>query len=278
MKIQLPILMGFMILPFFSSGQCFNPANSYRFEYNGHTYDIVKENKKWIEAVNCALSVNGYLAEINDKDEQNEIFNQIVKNANVDELSTTNEFGTAAVWLGGTDSKQEGNWIWDGDNDNKGDQFWIGNETGHSVNDAYTNWGIYPLEPDNSGDQDKLTLTIDSFHDNYGKWNDLDDSYNYNHLYYIIEYDMLLKADDYQEDLGLKIYPNPFDTELNIVSKTGNIKTVEIYNILGSKIDSFDSLSADKNSVETTGIDQGVYLVKVIFRDSSVKFIKIVKE
>jgi hypothetical protein len=63
------------------------------------------------------------------------------------------------MWLGGTDSKTEGSWVWIDSNDPV----------------EFTNWGNYSMinvfasrQPDNLGDEDCLQMWL-----NNGKWNDL---------------------------------------------------------------------------------------------------------
>ena len=56
------------------NAQCVNVSNIYTFEYNGHTYEMVKENKTWANAAACAVERGGYLVEITDAAEQDSIF------------------------------------------------------------------------------------------------------------------------------------------------------------------------------------------------------------
>ena len=45
----------FLIVTTDSSGQCANSSNIYSFIYNGHSYEVVRENKTWLDASKCAV-------------------------------------------------------------------------------------------------------------------------------------------------------------------------------------------------------------------------------
>ena len=55
-----------LLLGNISFSQCADTSNIYSFAYNGHTYEVIKENKTWTDASLCAVSRGGYLVEIND--------------------------------------------------------------------------------------------------------------------------------------------------------------------------------------------------------------------
>lgn len=271
-RILLTIVLLYGSIPVFS--QCFAENRAYTFDYNGHTYKIIKENKTWTEAVNCAVSTNGYLAEIKDQDEENAIFSALTNDAGIDETFTQNEFGTAAVWIGGSDSQEEGVWIWDGDNDGKGPQFWNGDFNGSTVNGSYANWGLYPTEPDDSGGQDKLTLTIDSNHSNYGKWNDLADL-SYNRLYYVIEYDSILAVTENILKNKINIYPNPFK-DLVVIESPMKIAGIDVYNPTGQQI----FIKKDYSNIikiDLSYLERGIYYLKITMKEGSVLNYKLVK-
>ena len=108
-----------------------------------------------------------YMATVTSSDEQDEIDRQL-RGATA---------GTA-LWLGGSDQTNEGDWRWvegpDGlENGGIGRQFWQGSGTGSggsAFNGAYENWND-PNEPNNSGNEDALQILASD-----GKWNDLRDS------------------------------------------------------------------------------------------------------
>lgn len=109
-----------------------------------------------------------YMATVTSSDEQDEIDRQLRGAAT----------GTA-LWLGGSDQTNEGDWRWvegpDGlENGGIGSQFWQGAGTGSggsAFNGAYENWND-PNEPNNSGgNEDALQILASD-----GKWNDLRDS------------------------------------------------------------------------------------------------------
>jgi hypothetical protein len=111
-------------------GQCATTSNIYAFNYNSKTYEVVKENKSWVDAASCAVERGGILTEINDLAEQSAIFGALDNNANITTNNTiAPDGGGAYVWIGGNDIATEGNWVWDGNNDGTSTQFWQGDKT-----------------------------------------------------------------------------------------------------------------------------------------------------
>ncbi|MGD1845012.1 MAG: T9SS type A sorting domain-containing protein [Salibacteraceae bacterium] len=275
MKIPSLLLLLFTLIGINSQGfgQCASPANIYTFVYNGHTYQVVKENKTWTAAAACAVDLNGYLAEINDVDEQNAIFNELSNNAGINIANTQNQFGTASVWIGGSDAGTEGTWIWDGDNDGNGPQFWSGGPNGMAIGGLYTNWGISPPEPDNSGDQDHLTIIIRPTAVNFGLWNDLVST---NSIYYLIEQDMVVSVEDVERNAGVRIYPNPVQNTLSIESDAVAIAKVEIFNLMGQNVQQISG-GEDFKNIDVSGLPDGMYLLNVHFADGTSISRKIVK-
>ncbi len=259
-----------------SLSQCASQSNIYVFNYDGHSYEVVRENRTWIDALNCAVERGGYLVEINDVAEQNTIFNELTSNANIIADNTQNEFGTASVWLGGTDAGTEGNWVWDGNADGIGIPFWSGNFSGSPIGGQYTNWGTNPPEPDNAvGGQDHLTIIIKPTAVNYSLWNDLTSD---NTIYYLIEYDDILSLKDQDFETKLNIYPNPFNDFITI--ENNNLETItkiEIYNLLGQSIKSFGSFKEDENLIDVSDLREGNYVLSIGFSNGETIVKKIVK-
>jgi len=85
---------------YLSYGQCATTSNIYAFNYNSKTYEVVKENKSWVDAASCAVERGGILTEINDLAEQNAIFDALDNNANITTNNTlaADGGGGAYVW------------------------------------------------------------------------------------------------------------------------------------------------------------------------------------
>ncbi len=170
---------------------CASSDNIYGFTYNGTNYEVVRENKTWEDAAACAAERGGFLAEINDADENAALFNELTNNASITNSNTTAADGGGAsyVWIGGNDIATESAWIWDGNNDGATARFWQGAADGNPVDGLYNNWGN---EPDDFGEgQDALGLALTEWPLGSGalgsaaQWNDVSHT---NELYYIIEY------------------------------------------------------------------------------------------
>lgn len=70
----------------------------------------------------------------------------------------------------------------------------------------------------------------------------------------------VLSAKDFGNISGLKVYPNPAKTILNITSDSFEAKNVEIYNVLGKVVLTTKVTNAPVN---VAGLASGVYVVKV---------------
>ena len=258
-----------------ATAQCVDPANIYAFTYDGHSYEVVKENSTWTAAVNCAVSRNGYLAEITSEAEQNAIFDELSNSAGIITANTQNQFGTASVWLGGSDGVSEGIWIWDGNNDGTGAEFWNGGPNGNSAGGAYTNWGTSPAEPDNSGGQDHLTIILKPTAVNFGLWNDLVST---NSIYYLIEYDVATSTREFELKSNIRVFPNPIRDIVSIEnSNTEIIDRISVINLTGQVLQTLD-LSGNKTSeVDLSSLSEGVYVLSVYFENGEMITQRIVK-
>lgn len=258
-----------------ANAQCADTANIFTFGYNGHTYEVVKETSTWTDASSCAVTRGGYLAEINDMSEQNAIFAELTANAGINISNTQNQFGTASVWLGGSDAGVEGEWIWDGNNDGVGLQFWEGGPSGMAIGGLYTNWGVSPAEPDNSGGQDYLTIIIKPTATSFSLWNDLIST---NAIYYLIEFDSGLGIEENELLNKVRIYPNPaakyimFDNSSSI-----NINQIEIYDNVGKKVNS-SKVESSQNGIDVSTLNQGIYEVLISFENGNQVRKRFVKE
>lgn len=164
------------------------------FEYNGHSYEIVKTARSWQAAYDDAHSKGGFLAEINDEAENTEIYSRLNRYLTSGEYAgsvASNGGGASYIWLGASDAAQEGTWIWIDANT----QFWSGSSAGNAVGGLYNSWGrdtgLALHEPDNGGNQDATAIALTRWPIGSGslgqtsQWNDLIAT---DPLYYIIEY------------------------------------------------------------------------------------------
>lgn len=218
------------------SAQCVNDTNNIvSFTYNLNFYEIVKENKSWTDANNCAKSRGGHLAIIDSVQEQDTIFSVL----NAAGINTSNTVaadggGAAYVWIAGTDSATEGTWVWDSIGNNN-PQFWSGGRNGSVVGGRFNNWGN---EPDNFQNQDGLGLALTAWPFGVaGEWNDVDLT---NSLYYVIEYQLPTAVEKIvrNDQAAFQIYPNPAENWLNLSCDCQfNLNSrIIIYNVGGAKV------------------------------------------
>lgn len=123
-----------------STGAAYNPANQHFYRYVPGK--ITGTDALAAAATSTILGQTGYLASITDADENAFVAEKIQGDA-----------GAVAknVWIGATDSTEEGKWVWNGGPDN-GVQFWQGCNTangGGAFEGRYSAWA--PGEPNNWG-------------------------------------------------------------------------------------------------------------------------------
>lgn len=256
---------------------CAGASDIYSFNYNGHTYEVVKERKNWTDAAACAVARKGYLAEINDAAENTAIYDQLSKHAGItlSGTSTANGGGASYVWIGGNDITTEGTWIWDGDNTGTSTQFWSGTASGSATNSStYTNWGTTggtQNEPDNyqtavNDYQDGLAIALNAWPTSQpvgsglgiaGQWNDILDSET---LYYLIEHDTVLSnaAPAQIEDSRVFVYNN----QLFIEAANTPIASVALYDLTGKKVFTTATESTPK-PIDVSQFVRGIYLAEI---------------
>ena len=250
---------------------CADEANIYAFSFGGTDYEIVKENKNWVDAAACAVEREGHLAEINSQGEQDAIYAKLLT-AGITLTNTVAPDGGGAsyVWLGGNDIADEGAWFWDGDNDGEGTQFWQGDAGGSSVNDAYTNWGN---EPDDWNGQDAVGIALTEWPLGSGylgsasQWNDVKHT---NTLYFIIEKSTTgIKKKDRVRNV--MVYPNPAKNKLFFKNyKNSSIAKLQICDMQGKVVFEKEYDNNFDGSLNISDLTQGTYSVNIFYLEGGV--------
>ena len=244
------------------SSQCFNDANVYTFEFNAKTYQVIKEKKTWVDAANCAVEKGGYLAEINNSSEQDAIFNELINNANmvISETVAPDGGGASYVWIGANDKNVEGEWKWDGNNDGNGVDFWLGNSLfGFPVNGLYNNWGNEPDDFNNNQDAMGIALT-DWPRGVLGEWNDVDEA---NQLYFLIEYNSVLKVGVFELKKGIRVINEILNNEILIKSNNYSITKIELITLTGQKVLSSKIISKKEVKINMKTMHSGMYILNL---------------
>lgn len=259
---------------------CASAANIFTFNYNGHSYEVVKEVKSWNDAVDCAIERGGYLVEIGSLAEQEHIYDSIVHGANValDYTSIGNGGGSAYIWIGASDTDTEGQWVWDGNHDGTSTLFWTGEgangaNDGAAVGGTYINWGGTAQgaanEPDDYGSgQDAGAICLTGWPagttmlGDTGEWNDIQAT---SLCYFVIEYDYLLGVNEPQETLPV-VFPNPANNEAYIQLPDAYKGEIVIIHSSGKQV---FSCVADENllQIDMTEWASGIYFI--VFTESS---------
>lgn len=127
-----------------TKGQTVSQNNIHSFEHQGKRYQIITEMKTWIEATEYATNQGGYLAEINNQEEQDAIYNALQNNIpdfSINPPIAQDGGGASYAWIGGNDIQQEGSWVWNGNNNENKIPFWQGGKRGDAIDNQYSNWG-----------------------------------------------------------------------------------------------------------------------------------------
>jgi hypothetical protein len=256
-----------------ANSQCANTSNIYSFNYGGKTYEVVRELKSWSNASACAVQRGGYLAEINDVNEQTAIYNGIIAAGVTSTYTSVSDGGgTAYVWIGATDKLTEGTWLWDGNDDGMGINFWngqgqAGTGGGAPVASNYNNWGkdngTGPImEPDDFGTgQDAGAMALAGWPAPTtllgvaGQWNDIDIN---NTLYYVIEKNSLTGMNDNKTNSEFQLFPNPSNDKISITGLAGKTeKNYSIYDYTGKLV--LEGVMNEKSEINITTLNKGIY-------------------
>jgi len=265
----------FLMSNYLALGQCANTSNIYSFVYNGRTYEVIKENKNWVDAASCAVERGGILTEINDVAEQNAIYTELNTNAGITVNNTVapDGGGGSYVWIGGNDLSIEGNWVWDGNNDNNSTQFWMGTSTGNPVGGLYNNWGN---EPDDFGGQDALGLSLNGWPlGSAGQWNDVDHT---NTLYYVVEHPTVLSTGDIDFNNKIKLFPNPVVDFVTVETNGIDVREIVILNSLGQTLRTINmrgNLTSEK--IDLSYLKSGIYFIRISSKNGKSTIKKIIK-
>lgn len=280
----------FFIFNYIVFSQCANEANIYKFEINGTKYELVKEAKNWIEAANCAVERGGYLVEINSQEEQDGIYEAILKSGVVsDYKSVMDGGGTSYIWVGANDMKEEGKWVWDGNNDSKGELFWVGQggagkNDGYVVDNNFVNWGGKSKgkfnEPDNYNNyQNGAALALDGWPKGTtllgvaSEWNDINTN---NEIYYIIEYP---NGTGLNEDGNSSEPYFSYSSASQLIFKNiGNFKKISIFDILGNEKISIQGNTSKELALDCNNLTYGVYLILITNESDRSHFFKFSKK
>ncbi len=85
--------------------------------------------------------------------------------------------------------------------------------------------------------------------------------------------DAVLNVNDLEDQVNLKLYPNPVDSrEYLKIKSTGKISTLEIFDMLGRK-----EIFSSENVIDTSKLASGVYITKITLENNMIlnrKFLK----
>jgi len=93
---------------------------------------------------------------------------------------------------------------------------------------------------------------------------------------WLSDFNEFLAAVDFQSTKAITVSPNPTNGNLNIVGK--NISNVTVFDLLGKQVSNANYTSLDNVTLNLSGVNSGIYMVKVTNNAGAVSTIKVVKQ
>ena len=84
-----------------------------------------------------------------------------------------------------------------------------------------------------------------------------------------------LSSNEFNLGTSLNLFPNP---TIGLFTINGVVSKVQVYSITGQLVKSFDSISSENYQFDINELNRGVYLVKAIDENNSLKTMKLIKE
>ena len=115
----------------------------------------------------------------------------------------------------------------------------------------------------------------------WGQWGE--DSWDNNYSFVfdelsIHEYGVTGISDDLEIGSdNLSVYPNPFRESLNVTSDNG-ISSVSIVNIVGQEVLKVNNIYHQRADINTSGLDKGIYFIRITDANGAISSRKIIKE
>ena len=89
--------------------------------------------------------------------------------------------------------------------------------------------------------------------------------------------EIILSTNDFANEKTISIYPNPSKNFINVSILNSEIKSIEIFNILGKKITSYSFQNASQTEVDVTSLPSGVYILNILDISNKSTLKKIIK-
>ena len=89
--------------------------------------------------------------------------------------------------------------------------------------------------------------------------------------------EIILSTNDIINENAISIYPNPSKDFINVSISNSEIKSIEIFNILGKKITSYPLQNVSQTKVDVTNLPSGVYLLSLMDSSNKTTLKKIIK-
>lgn len=245
--------------------------------------------KTWIEATEYATNQGGYLAEINNQEEQDAIYNALQNNIpdfSINPPIAQDGGGASYAWIGGNDIQQEGSWVWNGNNNENKIPFWQGGKRGDAIDNQYSNWGTTygeQNEPDNYlNNQDGVAIALNNWPQglgswplgNAGQWNDLAIT---NKLYFVIEYPITTSNHKLSNN-SIILYPNPTRNYVTIQNTKKDWQKITIYTITGETLLTQKTKEEETIKINLSNYPKGIYIIECINNKGEIKKNKIIKK
>jgi len=93
----------------------------------------------------------------------------------------------------------------------------------------------------------------------------------------IILEEIILSINDIENEKIISVFPNPSSEIINVSISNSEIKSIEVFNILGEKIATFQLQNVSNTEIDISNLNSGVYLLRIFDTSNKITLKKIIK-
>ena len=87
-----------------------------------------------------------------------------------------------------------------------------------------------------------------------------------------------LNINEWNDEVSFIVYPNPFDHHLNIETNVSEVENITVLNYLGQEVDvKVNAINDTHFIIDFSDVSKGNYIVKMITKDKTLHFKKVIK-
>ena len=89
--------------------------------------------------------------------------------------------------------------------------------------------------------------------------------------------EIILSNPEFENEKAVSIFPNPSKDYMNVSISNSEFKSIEIFNILGEKITTYQLNNTSLTEVDISNLNSGVYVLKIQDTSDKITLKKIIK-